>query len=655
VEGTDRYTYQAAPSGIEKVWLRITKRGPLYQCSTSLDGESFADCGQARWADWSPKQVGLFANNGSFWRGEVPDLDASFEFFEVTTVPSETSKAGPVAQAAATTLTGKYRIPPENLKIPDDCKACAENLRKIYDALQRHKKDKGQLPNALSDLVPGYLEQQVLLCPTGSIETAPFSPDPKLPCSYGYQYSNRPVSGNKTQRQWKDEQQELCGDVVPLVRCYGHEQCLNLSFGGQIYISSLVWERDLDTEGGALRQSASPSQSGTSAAVTTPIVRGEGGVSFKDDLEAFIREMDSAYPFFELKGIRSDWEQTKRQLLEQVKACQSDQQFLGIVKDAVLCLRDSHMWFRGAKAPVPQRPPRYYPGISFLPATNERVIVMYGREELNPDLKPGTIITKIDGQDARQYLEERAKAAWAEGGVSGPQRVRLFEYRIPLRGETKGEKHTVTILADGKERVIELTVDIEAGGWPHTYNLPKNMTQVGRSCWYTKLPSGTGYIYLRRVDGSTGPGLKEAFSAHADAKGWIIDLRGNGGGGYNQALYDVLQALPSPLAVLIDAGCMSAGETLARDFVQRGSARLFGSKTAGASSAKRTWTFPSGVASLSVPTRSRWGIGGKPIEFNGIEPHVEVEAVPEELAQGLNSGICRAEQYLAEMFAAEGR
>ncbi len=34
------------------------------------------------------------------------------------------------------------------------------------------------------------------------------------------------------------------------------------------------------------------------------------------------------------------------------------------------------------------------------------------------------------------------------------------------------------------------------------------------------------------------------------------------------------------------------------------------------------------------------------IEFFGISPHEAVEAVPEEVARGLNSGILRAEEYL---------
>jgi len=97
---------------------------------------------------------------------------------------------------------------------------------------------------------------------------------------------------------------------------------------------------------------------------------------------------------------------------------------------------------------------------------------------------------------------------------------------------------------------------------------------------------------------------------------------------------------------LIDAGTLSAGETLARDVAKVCKARLFGETTGGASSAKRLWEFPSGVGNVSLPTRSRWGIDGRAIEFYGIEPDVLVEPNPEEVQKGLNSGILRAEEFI---------
>jgi len=634
--GPTRYTYIPTGSPPEKLWLRLTKQGNSYQCASSTDGKSFTVHAVESWGDGSPKRVGLFALNGSLTH--PPEVDASFDFFKVSAIavaPTEPADAAP-----------KFAIPEANLQIPDEMKDCAENLQAIYTALRKYEKVKGRMPDWLSQLVPRHLGQKTLFCPDDTSHKSRYWSDPNLPCSYCYELNptelrSRPPL-DKTMLHYKTLQRKLFGDVVPIVRCFHHGRVLNLSWDGQLYTSAVMFERLFipNYSHNMLFEAESPK------------VVPSDETQYDADLEAFMQEMDRTYPLFELKGIRDDWEKTKKQLRQKVQSCTSDGQFLEIVTEAILCLRDSHMWFRSAKAQLPERPTRYYPGVSFMPATNEQVVVMSCREGLDPDLKIGTIVSRIDGKNARHYLEERAKARWAEGGISGPQRARLFAYRIPLCGEKKGEKHTITILADGKQRQVELSSDLEARGWPHWYNRPSVLKQVG-SCSYTILNSGIGYIYLRRIDGNTGPGMKEAFSTYPEAKGWIIDLCGNGGGGYDQTLHEVLRALPSPLAVIIDAGCMSAGETMARDLAQQGKARLFGSKTAGASSAKRIWTLPSGIASLSVPTRSRWGIDGKPIEFFGIEPHVKVEAVPEELKLGLNSAILRAEEYITEITSAQ--
>jgi hypothetical protein len=368
--------------------------------------------------------------------------------------------------------------------------------------------------------------------------------------------------------------------------------------------------------------------------------------AYEADIRAFIDELDKTYPFFELKGIREDWQRTKAEALQRVSICRSEAQFLQIVLDIAKCLRDAHVGLRNVNAEMPPRPPKYCPGISFLPAQGDRVVVMYAPPTDRHELPTGTVIETIDGEKARAYLEKRAKEAWAAGGgFSSPQRARLFEYRTPLRGK-KGAEHVITYTRDGQIRRLVLKSESESRGWPHTYNMPKDLTRAGRSFWYAELPSKIGYMYLRRVDGNTASGIRQALDSHPDVRGWIVDLRGNGGGGYDPKLIEQIGAMPRPVAVLIDAGCTSAGETLARDFERAANARLFGQRTAGSSSAKRTWQFPSGIASVSLPTRSRWRNDRQPIEFNGIEPHEPVEAVPEELQKGLNSCILRAEEYI---------
>jgi len=158
------------------------------------------------------------------------------------------------------------------------------------------------------------------------------------------------------------------------------------------------------------------------------------------------------------------------------------------------------------------------------------------------------------------------------------------------------------------------------------------------------------------------PGIDAAMKAFGEAKGVIFDLRGNGGGGYGTDFHMRFnkKAGPQPgvphynreIVVLIDAGTTSAGETVARDLAQLARAHVMGSRSSGSSTSKRQWSLPYGLGTVLFSTRSRWGIGGKLIEFNGIAPHEKVEIVPEELKAGLNSGIRRAEEYLDQKLRA---
>ena len=47
-----------------------------------------------------------------------------------------------------------------------------------------------------------------------------------------------------TTREWKRQQMGIVGSEVPIVRCLMQQPVLNLSFGGRIYPSSMLWEQN---------------------------------------------------------------------------------------------------------------------------------------------------------------------------------------------------------------------------------------------------------------------------------------------------------------------------------------------------------------------------------------------------------------------------
>ena len=134
----------------------------------------------------------------------------------------------------------------------EERETCVRNLKVIYDAIQAYQYDHKDLPNWLSDLVPDYLnDPNVLICPvcrrTGRTEAPPLA-DPKLACSYLYEFSPVPVGKVQpgdpvhTRREWKRRQMGLVGSGVPIVRCRHHNPILNLAFNGTVYESPPQWE-----------------------------------------------------------------------------------------------------------------------------------------------------------------------------------------------------------------------------------------------------------------------------------------------------------------------------------------------------------------------------------------------------------------------------
>lgn len=164
--------------------------------------------------------------------------------------PAQIARAQ-VSTSLFKSATSKSTIPAKSLEIPEPMQACTANLQKIHAAIKKYEEDKGQLPTWLSDLVPNYVTKEVLLCPNNPETRVRWQTDPKLPCDYVYEFgltraSERFGGGlieGMTSRDRKMAQVAYFGDVVPVCRCPQHGQrCLNISVGGEVYLSGPPWE-----------------------------------------------------------------------------------------------------------------------------------------------------------------------------------------------------------------------------------------------------------------------------------------------------------------------------------------------------------------------------------------------------------------------------
>jgi hypothetical protein len=128
---------------------------------------------------------------------------------------------------------------------------CEDNLRAIFEAIQRWRAERGGLPDSLSSLArTGLIDPRILICPAARAQGAQNLENPSLVNGVGQD----PLTLYKW--EWRagiaadqKERQRLIGggDWVPLVRCDYHEDGhgnnhLNLGFGGGIYPSPNIWE-----------------------------------------------------------------------------------------------------------------------------------------------------------------------------------------------------------------------------------------------------------------------------------------------------------------------------------------------------------------------------------------------------------------------------
>ena len=174
------------------------------------------------------------------------------------------------------------------------------------------------------------------------------------------------------------------------------------------------------------------------------------------------------------------------------------------------------------------------------------------------------------------------------------------------------------------------------------------------------MDNGIGYLHVRRIRDDLIPRLDKAVAELKNARGLIIDVRGNSGGGFdaeraerNFSLTDRAEpARPryqGPIALLLDSWCISAGEGWASWFIAEKRARTFGQTTAGASSGKRTCTLTNGFYTVTFPIKPYAGFLDRWIERRGLEPDVPVRQNARDLAFGRDTVLEAAKSYLLSL------
>lgn len=177
------------------------------------------------------------------------------------------------------------------------------------------------------------------------------------------------------------------------------------------------------------------------------------------------------------------------------------------------------------------------------------------------------------------------------------------------------------------------------------------------------------YMRIRVFNRHTAESVKNSLENHPDAKGVILDLRGNGGGIFNEALKtaklfcddEIITytagrggkdkhyyttgkgALYSgPLAVLTDEKTASAAEVLSGGLQDLGRAEIIGTHTFGKGTIQKVITMSDG-GKLAITNRQFFTPSGRVIHKKGIEPDICTGVVADGRCMKTEDGVSDAD------------
>ncbi len=384
--------------------------------------------------------------------------------------------------------------------------------------------------------------------------------------------------------------------------------------------------------------------------------------AFRDLYETLGRE----YPCFDLKGI--DWKAVGEELLPRVRQAETDDQFGLLCLELVARLEDTHASLAKGARDVPWPSfPRWDPGFACLFDDQQKLVVYYvdpGGPADTAGVRAGMTVVSIDGKPAAEAVEESMKQTSKYVGFSSDRYLRYQAARWFTRQMEKGTLVTLDMQdLEGKTRQFKLPAELDVRYLPRLPVPIPGIPDTANVSW-TMLDGNVGYIYVRRIRSDLIARLDQAVGELKDARGLIVDVRGNSGGGFDSGRshrnfdpHDPQEPdrprFAGPIALLTDARCVSAGEGWASWFVARRRARVFGETTAGASSRKRTYTLKNGFYKVTFPVKAYRGFLDRPIERRGLEPDVRLRQNAKDIAAGRDTVLEAARRYLMEAFESD--
>lgn len=361
----------------------------------------------------------------------------------------------------------------------------------------------------------------------------------------------------------------------------------------------------------------------------------EGHAEAFDELHRLLARF---YPSFADRGI--DWDAVARELRPAALAATDDAAFAEVCIRLVARLEDDDVRLMpGTRQPPLVEPSPFGPGLACLVDDRDRLVVFHvtpGGSAEALDIRPGDVVSKIDGRPAMDVLVDRERVVADRRGFPSPRALRRHVARTLLRSPSAEQSWSLTVpgLAGG-----ERTVDVFCTMVPPPP--PRAPVPIGPGPDHQSVDvrtiDGVLWIAIRRFGRDVRATVDRVVAGAGTPRAIVLDLRGGTGGSvdvdadfvpFDRTLEDRPQNRPyfsGPMAVLVDEGTSGAGELFASWFRAKSRARIYGTRTAGSLPGDLVeLDVAGGRWRLTVPTEAGVGLDGAVIDGPGIQPDVEV-------------------------------
>ncbi len=354
-----------------------------------------------------------------------------------------------------------------------------------------------------------------------------------------------------------------------------------------------------------------------------------------------------------------DWDKVRDEYAPRAAAAKTDSEFYGVLRQMLGELHQSHFNIIPPEAVVEDNSPEPTGGgigIDLRLVDNQAMITRLepGSAAATAGLHPGFIITRIDDTTAAQVIALFAKSKESET-------MRTLRITRTLMARINGAPQSTVRVGylDEHDQLHEATVARERlkGEMSQRFgNFPPQYTEFEAK----RLAGGIGYIRFNIFVMLLMERIKTAIRGMADARGIIIDLRGNPGGlggmsfgiagvlqkeqaslgtmrmrsGYqNFVIFPQADPYLGPVVILTDGGSASTSEIFAGGMQELGRAVVVGERTTGAALPSIFQKLPTGalfqyaIADFRTPK-------GTLIEGRGVSPDIEVKLTRRALLEG---------------------